>query len=66
MSRAISLPGDSGGAAFIEYNGEFRIVGTMSSATYSNGIVTEGNCSCSYIADYNYSYGELDSVIYRY
>lgn len=65
-SNALALPGDSGGAAFIEYNGEFRIVGSMAAGYYGGEEATEENFSCSFIADYNYSYGELDSVIYRY
>lgn len=65
-TTALNLGGDSGGAAFIYYDGSYRIVGTMSGSSYTGDSLTAKTFSHSYIAQYRYATNALDSTIYRY
>jgi len=57
-SKARASNGDSGGAVFIYYGGNFEIIGTVTGGSTSG--------TYSFAAKYQYAYNALDSVIYRY
>lgn len=57
-SKARASNGDSGGAVFIYYGGDFEIIGTVTGGSTSG--------TYSFAAKYQYAYNALDSVIYRY
>ena len=66
-TTALALPGDSGGAAFIYYNGSYRIIGTVTGSKFISNIEMSANTfTKSYFAAYEYSVNALGFTIYRY